>query len=135
NEIVLAREIRTGQRHLIQQRHGRGIKMKRWIIGNVVSRNRLPGQRIDDRARTREISGAFRHGRYAEKLRQISPGSLPVVINKKECAGFGYGPAQSTAKLILSKRRRRAGQSEKVLGVEDVIAHEFVKAAVQVIGA
>ena len=62
------------------------------------------------------------------------PGPLAIVIDKEKCAGFPNRAAQGRAELILPKCGSGAGQVEEIFSIEDIVAHKFVGAAMELVG-
>ena len=57
--------------------------------------------------------------------------SLSLIIHKEKCLIAEDRSAECAAKLIFTERRRYAGLCKKVSRIENIVAKEFKKAAVE----
>ena len=109
--------------------------------GDLIPRERLPGEFVDERnrlARLRitqagEIAAALGVARDGGALRDALAIAKALVIEEEEIFVSANGSAEGAAVLILFQRLYL--RSEKVARIERVIADEFVKIAMKRVGS
>src|SRR6266478_9390246 len=111
---------RRRERHFIEQSLGGCIDVKIRIIVEIGG------------TEAREVAGALRNRWHIVFLGQRVAGSLPIISDKEECLVPDDGPTNGCAELVFPERRRDAGRSEEILGVEDVVAQKFVNASMEI---
>src|SRR5207245_10690960 len=83
-QIVLACQARGRLWQLGEQRLRRRVQVTRGIGGDVIARNGLVREGIENAGGAGEIPGAFRQGGNAEQVRRRLPGPLAIVIDKEK---------------------------------------------------
>ena len=90
--------------------------------------------RVVDQRQSREVAGSHRIRGDRERTGQRFPDPLAFVVGEEERSILDHRSAQASAELVLAERRdRRRLRIEKILRVENIVAHELEQAAVELI--
>src|SRR5258708_2588335 len=92
-------------------------------------------ERCELGGKAREISGPLCHRRHIERLGKGIASALPFIIHKEKCLVPQDRSAQCSPELIFTERCGHSGSSEKISGVKNIIAQEFIDAAMESIAS